>query len=274
MSETPGRNDPCYCGSDKKYKHCHMKIDRERERERRRWKQGAEFLRQDLRHFAQDERFAVPFAQALKFYWNDYYTIETAEEMSQQEAAQFFDWFVFDYELEEGDRLLQIYEEEEWEELSTPQQEVLSEWLEAGPARAYLLVDYDADWLYLQDFLTEEEFEVGDYGGLGEAETGDLILARLVPVYDHLEFSVTAVYLPQVEIADLAEKMEEAQAAYEAKHPDATYEEFLRYNNYRFVHHALQQADEHGRAPVARLNPDRPDREARKAGKRIKDQLL
>jgi uncharacterized protein YecA (UPF0149 family) len=24
-----GRNDPCWCGSGKKYKHCHMKSDRE-----------------------------------------------------------------------------------------------------------------------------------------------------------------------------------------------------------------------------------------------------
>jgi len=27
VQKTPGRNDPCYCGSGKKYKHCHMKID-------------------------------------------------------------------------------------------------------------------------------------------------------------------------------------------------------------------------------------------------------
>ncbi len=27
VQKTPGRNDPCYCGSGKKYKHCHMKLD-------------------------------------------------------------------------------------------------------------------------------------------------------------------------------------------------------------------------------------------------------
>jgi transposase len=26
----PGRNDPCWCGSGKKYKHCHMQADRRR----------------------------------------------------------------------------------------------------------------------------------------------------------------------------------------------------------------------------------------------------
>jgi preprotein translocase subunit SecA len=28
VSKTPGRNDLCYCGSGKKYKHCHEKLDR------------------------------------------------------------------------------------------------------------------------------------------------------------------------------------------------------------------------------------------------------
>ncbi|MCB0168811.1 MAG: SEC-C domain-containing protein, partial [Anaerolineae bacterium] len=27
VQKTPGRNDLCYCGSGKKYKHCHMKSD-------------------------------------------------------------------------------------------------------------------------------------------------------------------------------------------------------------------------------------------------------
>jgi SEC-C motif len=29
----PGRNEPCYCGSGKKYKHCHLAQDEEAERE-------------------------------------------------------------------------------------------------------------------------------------------------------------------------------------------------------------------------------------------------
>jgi hypothetical protein len=27
VQKTPGRNDPCHCGSGKKYKQCHMKLD-------------------------------------------------------------------------------------------------------------------------------------------------------------------------------------------------------------------------------------------------------
>ena len=32
MSATPGRNDPCHCGSGKKYKQCHLAADEAKER--------------------------------------------------------------------------------------------------------------------------------------------------------------------------------------------------------------------------------------------------
>ena len=28
IGQKPGRNDPCWCGSGKKYKHCHWQTDR------------------------------------------------------------------------------------------------------------------------------------------------------------------------------------------------------------------------------------------------------
>jgi hypothetical protein len=34
----PGRNDPCWCGSGKKYKKCHMREDQEQDRQARRQK--------------------------------------------------------------------------------------------------------------------------------------------------------------------------------------------------------------------------------------------
>jgi SEC-C motif-containing protein len=32
LSATPGRNDPCHCGSGKKYKQCHLAADEAKER--------------------------------------------------------------------------------------------------------------------------------------------------------------------------------------------------------------------------------------------------
>jgi hypothetical protein len=265
-----GRNDPCYCGSGKKYKKCHMPLDQGKEREQRASKQAVQWLGRNLMAFARDERFAEGFAKALPFYWNDLYTIENAEEMSQDEALRFFDWFVFDYDQEDGSRLLNVYQAEKREELSEVQQKVLDSWLDAGPSGAYELVAYEGQTLQLRDYWTGEEYEVYEPGGRGLVEIGEIVLTRLVPVLERLEFSTTAAYLPADEIADLKEKLEAAQTADSEQHPDASPTDVLRRHNHLIIHHALEQAKIKGRPPVARLDPDRPDRRTQSVARQMR----
>lgn len=251
----PGRNDPCYCGSGLKYKKCHMREDQMLEQERREALVAARYLREDLVDFAEDERFAEAFAKALKLYWNDYYTLETAPEMSDNEAQRFVDWFVFDFaQDEEGERLIETYRRERWDDLSTVQQAVIEQWLEAGPSAAYVLTDYEGQTLYLSSFLDEDETrEVYEPAGRGNVDVGDVILARVLPVQDHLELSGGAAYLPQDEIADLRQKLEAARVADAELNPEATSDDFLRRHNHLLIHHALEQAELKGRPPVSRL---------------------
>lgn len=254
MADKPGRNDPCWCGSGRKYKKCHMAEDRDKERVHRELRLAARYVRQDLLEFAQDEQFAVPFAKALALYWNGFYTVENADEMSENEALRFFDWFAFDYQLEGGSaRVSDIYREERWSDLSQQQQQILERWLEAPPAGAYTLLGYDGQTLHLRDLLTEEEYDVYEAGGRGELEVGDVVLARLLPVDDHLELGTGAAYLPQDEIADLSEKLEEARTSDAELYPEASAEGFLRRHNHLLSHHALEQAERKGRPPVARM---------------------
>ena len=257
----PGRNDPCYCGSGLKYKKCHMRADQDVVRERREALSAVRFLRQDLVDFAEDERFAPAFAQALQQYWNGYYTLETADEMSEYEAQRFVDWFVFDFGEGEGavgpgERLIETYRREREDELSSVQLEVLEQWLDAGPSSAYILTAYQGQTLQLQSYLNGDEVEVYEPAGRGNVEIGDVILARVLPVQDHLELSGGAAYLPQDEIVDLREKMEAAQAEDAELYPDATQDDFLRRHNHLLIHHALEQAERKGRPPVSRLAED------------------
>jgi hypothetical protein len=268
---TPGRNDPCYCGSGQKYKKCHMPIDRAAEEERRQRLEAAKWLRKDLLKFARDERFAPALAKALPLYWNDLYTLDNVEEMSQNEAFRFFDWFVFDYQHEDEPRLINVYHQERYSDLSTYQKPIVDEWLSAPPAAAYRLEDYEGQVLQVSDFVTGQLYEVYEPGGRGVVEVGDLLLGRLVPVGERLEFSSVAAYLPQAEIADLAEKLATAREADAADRPDdAKYEAFMRRQGYLIIHHALEQAEIMGRPPVAAVNPNRADQLARKAARQIR----
>lgn len=266
----PGRNDPCYCGSGQKYKKCHMKEDQQKEKDQRAASEGVRYIRRDLLKFARDERFNEDFAKALPIYWNDYYTFENAEEMSQAEALRFFDWFMFDYELSDGRRLINIYYDERLDDLSTPQQKALEEWRFAPPASAYELTGYEGQTLSLKDYFTDENVTIYESGGRGNVEVGEIILGRVVPVMEKAEFSTTAAYLPASEIGDVKEKMEAAEAAYKAEHPDADHEQFMRANNHLLIHHALAQAEAKNRPPVARLDSDRPDKKTQKVVRQMK----
>lgn len=266
----PGRNDLCFCGSGEKYKNCHMKQDQEREAARRGCLEAARFLRKDLLSFARDTRFAVGFAKALPLYWNNLYELENAEAMSQNEALRFFDWFVFDAQQEDGSYVIQTYHAERRADLSQYQQEVLDKWVNATPAGAYELLAYEGQLLKVRDYLTGEEFELYEPGGRGVVEEGELLLTRLVWVYDQWESSTTAAYLPAAEITNLAEKMTAVKAAYLEEHPHASHIDFMRARNYLIIHHALEQAEVQGRPPVARLDANRPDKLVQKAAQAIK----
>ena len=266
----PGRNEPCYCGSGKKYKQCHMKEDQQKEKAARDVKTAGQFVRRDLLKFAREDRFSEDFAKALPLYWNDLYDVDNAEEMSMSEAFRFFDWLMFDYQLEDGRFLIQIYREERYEDLSAAQQALIDQWADAPPASGYELTGYEGQELQLRDYFSGEEFVAYEPGGRGNVEIGEVLLTRLVPVADQLEFSTTAAYLPAEEIGDIKEKMETAESAYKATHPEATHEEFMRNKNYLLIHHALEQAERVKRPPVARLDANREDTKTQKLAQQMK----
>lgn len=268
----PGRNDPCYCGSGEKYKKCHMKEDKAAEAELREYADAGQWLRRDFLKYAREERFAEPFAMALPLYWNNYYSIENAEEMSQNEAIRFFDWFVFDYQYEEQPRLIETYHDEKHGDLSEVQQAVLDVWREAPPASAFELLDYEGQTLRLRDFMTGKQIELYEPAGHGLVQPGDLLLGRPVKIHDRVEFSTLAAYLPQDEIGDLSQKLEDARAADAETYPEATETEFMRRNGYLIIHHALAQAELKGRPAVAAQSADRTDKKlVRRATKSLRN---
>jgi hypothetical protein len=270
MQQKPGRNDPCYCGSGKKYKKCHMASDKEAAKKQRQLADAGRWLRRDFLRFAREERFAEAFAAGLPLYWNNYYTIDNAEEMSQNEAFRFFDWLVFDFQYQEQPRLITVYRDERQGDLSVDQQQVLDLWLGAPPAAAYTLIDYEGQNLQIRDFVTGEEFTVYEPAGKGLADPEDLLLGRLVRIQDRLEFSTIAAYIPQDEIADLAEKLETARKADSEAHADSSYSDFMQRRGYLIIHHALEQAELKGRPPVSGSDPNRSDGLARKAAQRLR----
>jgi hypothetical protein len=166
--------------------------------------------------------------------------------------------------------LIQVNHAEKREALSDHQQSVLDGWLGAMPADAYELTGYEGQTLQLKNFMTDEAYEVYEPGGRGNVELGEVLLTRLVQVQERLEFSTDAAYLPAAEITDLADKLAAAKKADAEAYPDATHDEFMRRHNHLLIHHALAEAKVQGRPPVARMDPDRPDKKVQTVARQMK----
>ncbi len=250
--ERPGRNDPCYCGSGKKYKQCHMAADLAVDREQRAWNDAARDLRLALFEFAGSERFDAEAGEAAAHYWNSLYTADTLSLMSPSEEERFLDWFAFDYSLpESGDRLVEIYRRENSASLPTHQRELLDKWADGLPMSGYELTGYEGQTLRLREVLSGAALEVIEPSGHGSAPIGSIILGRPIEVQEHCEFFSMPAYIPTDEIADLHEKL----AAVRSTDGNGSDDEFMRRHNALLIHHALEQAQVAGRPPVTRLDP-------------------
>ncbi|MBP6017150.1 MAG: SEC-C domain-containing protein [Candidatus Promineofilum sp.] len=248
----PGRNDPCYCGSGKKYKQCHMSADLALESEQRAWNDAARDLRSKILEFADDERFDGEAGPAAEHYWNGLYTADTLHLMSPSEAERFLDWFAFDYTLpSSGDRLIERFRGENSANLSTQQRELLAKWADGLPMGGYELTGYERQTLHLRDFVSGETLDVFEPSGHGSAPLGSIILGRPITVQDHYEFFAMPAYIPTEEIGDLRQTLAAAQASDDANDVAG----FMRRHNVLLIHHALEQAQVAGRPPVTRLDP-------------------
>ena len=272
MKQDIGRNDPCYCGSGKKYKHCHLKIEQAAEKEDRAWESSARFLRRDLIAYAREDRFAESFATGVALFFNDYYTIENANEMNEPESLRFFDWFAYDHTPADRPRLLDVYIDDRGSIMDDKENALLAGWKSARPACAYRLTETSGDnkqTMHLRDLFDEADYVVSETGGPGRAEEGDVLIARLLPFRDQTRLSGATGYLPADEAADLQPLIQQVWDEAREQDPDLAWDAWLRDHTYLFAHYELEAAKKAGRPPVSRLDPDRPQSMASKLARRV-----
>jgi hypothetical protein len=246
-----GRNDPCYCGSGKKYKHCHEPEDKAKVVEAHRWDAARNSLSRDVIAFAREKRFMESFAEGIKLFWNGHYGLESADQMSEDEAIRFFDWFAFDYTPAERPRLLDIFVTEKNESKNEHEKRILAAWQAAGPSSAYRITAIEGDKLHLQDLFDGNEQIVTSEAGAREGQVGEVLLAHLVVIRDALKFSGATARLPGDTADEIKATMNAAFDEYRAQHPEANWTEFLRARSYLLNHLGLKQAEKEGRAPVS-----------------------
>ncbi|HID86251.1 MAG TPA: hypothetical protein EYP55_02605, partial [Anaerolineae bacterium] len=237
-----GRNDPCPCGSGKKYKHCCLKLEREARAETFQLERAQTTLYDRIMAFSLDRRDTVDFTSAFDLYWDGRYSVDEPEALNRAQISRFMDWYLFDYQTsQDKKRIIELFAEAQGEELPPLERELLAEWRAGARFSAYEVVSLN-ETAHLRDLLRGDEVEVGQVMGI-PLEEGDLLLARLLPMRGTYRFSRGGLIIPPEFKADLQAYAQEHFEAYQDRHHGATWADFLRDSGYLFNHFLLDKIE-------------------------------
>jgi hypothetical protein len=239
---TVGRNDPCPCGSGKKYKHCHLKLEREVWATTLQLERAQTTLYNRMLTFSRDWQGTGDFSSAFDLYWDGRYSADEPQALDRAQISRFVDWYLFDYQTsQDKKRVIELFAEAQGEKLPPLERELLAEWQAGARFSAYEVVSLN-ETAHLRDLLQEEEVEVGQVVGL-PLEEGDVLLARLLPLRGTHRFSRGGLVIPPEFKADLQTYAQERFQAYQDRHSGATWADFLRDLGYLLNHFLLDSIE-------------------------------
>ncbi|NTW04214.1 MAG: SEC-C domain-containing protein, partial [Oscillochloris sp.] len=180
-----GRNDPCHCGSGRKYKDCHLSIEEAARSEQLRLRQAQDTLLPKIIEAAQSipDQFPPAFAR----FWQEKYSIEQMSELDAVEdrgAERFLTWFAFDFRQADGHTLLdQLNTAADNNGFSVDpfERRLLAEWQKVRLRPYVVKAVAKGKGLSLHDMLGGAIYEVADYNASKRLEIGEVVVGHLIP---------------------------------------------------------------------------------------------
>ena len=236
-----GRNDPCPCGSGKKYKQCHGPIDAEHAAEQRRIRQAPDTLLPKLMDTM--PRFAGKFAPALARFWNgthDVEDIETLDDLEERGAERFLNWFLFDYRAEGGQTPLERLVADPGElELTPAEAQVLPGWTPVRLQPYRVTEIRKGQGFVAVPMRGEGEILVEDHAAAKRVEPDEILIVHLVPAGEAVFVNGTAAHLSTDTIEKLNEWIDLHLEDLRASKPDADYADLLQERSEIFNHFVM-----------------------------------
>lgn len=219
-----GRNDPCPCGSGKKYKKCCM----EKDKAQRRYNDAKQNLLSKLVDFFHEDRF-IEQADELTADYIAIIGVDAAEELVEDEYIQFLNIALFDAPLESNKRLVEIFYEEEGEHLPPQEREILENMLDMTIG-IYEVQAYEPGKGFLVENLMEKErfHVVVDEEGMQAIKKWDVVIARISKVGYENQIVGTTLILGNEFKNQLLEFIYAWLADYRKDNKKASIKEFLR----------------------------------------------
>lgn len=225
-----GRNDPCPCGSGKKYKQCHLPIEEAAQAAQRRLWQAQDGLMGKIIEAAQAQTDAIPVALAR--FWDGKYTADQLSELDDLEdrgAERFLTWFAFDYVLDDGKTLVErLAAAPDALELSDEEQQLLPAWTDVR-LRPYAVADIHAGTDFqVIDMLDEQRYNIEDHAVSRRVEPDEVLIVHLLPVGNTHAIGGAAAHLTADTRLKLREFVELHLEAFQRDHADAPWADLIR----------------------------------------------
>lgn len=245
-----GRNDPCPCGSGKKYKFCHLPLEEAAQAEQLRLRRAVDTLLPKVITAAEEQTAAIP--AAFERFWNGKYTIDQMAQLDELEgrgAERFLTWFAFDYPLEDGATLVQrLAADEAAGDYSAEERQLLSAWAPVR-LRAYLAgAIQKGHSIEATDIVDASEFEIIDHAASRRVVADEVLVTHLLPAGGSYFIGGAAAHLTE----DTREKLREFLLlhieAFQREQPGAGWPDLLQARSEVLNHFVMQ-------LPVEAPNP-------------------
>jgi len=227
----PSRNAPCWCGSGKKYKKCHLAADESAGTGVGRPElvpEGGEIaqLRGRLVAFVQRELTPTEQKQAVSLFFGP---TPRQPESGDDPSIALMEWLVFDYVPPRlGRPMIVEFLERNREQLSSPVRRTLETWQYAHCRLLEVERVEPGIGVELRDLLTGGAWFVHDVSSSNTLAQWDVLLSRLVDCEGRAEFAADGLVVPR----PLCEPLQKWIAA-DRKKQGLDWPEYLRANSHR-----------------------------------------
>jgi hypothetical protein len=234
-----GRNDPCHCGSGRKYKDCHLPQEQAERSANLRLRQGLDSLMPKIIEAARSIPAELP--AAFTRFWQGKYSFDQMEELEEHEnrgSERFLIWFSFDYQLSDGRTLVEqlgAAAESGGFELDPYERQLIGPWGAVRSGAYKVVATHKGIGVTLRDLLTEAEYSVADYGASTRLAVDEVVVGHLLPADTAPGASAPTYYVGGAAAhltADTAERLVEFAELHLAdlrrEQPEATWADLFR----------------------------------------------
>ena len=270
-----GRNDPCPCGSGKKYKHCHMLKEQQVTTSAVQLRQARETAYAKLAEYIQGERFLPDLAASMELFWDRRLQAEQINRVVPLHRYRALDFFLFDYRTAEGDRIVDRFAAEQRARLAPEERTVLKQWSD-GYVGVYAVQRTEAEAFHVRDLLLGGDKRVEGALPPPLANPNMVLVGRLAPATPPYFVNDLFLPMPVKRAAELVEWLTPRFEAYQAQRYGARWPDFLKAESYLVNHFLLTDAEflPAPKSPVATPDRNRELEIAEEAVRRVHSGLI